>query len=336
MAKYCPKCGKEHIHNEEYCIDCHTKLPDEKIELNDKAISIFNKDNKEQPKVESKGNSLDKIFTYERKTHRENKKPIKKSNRESLIFKSAKEKEEENKAKKLRKQELKTVKQTPKSEKQSTKTVKQTPKSKPNTANKQNQKIKPNTVKKQDISRHITKTNKRKIISIGVIILLILIVIFVGVSLNDIYNNNNVNSVNASTQYNFTEFSINIPNSFKEVNDSNYMARFEANNVTIKIYNTSLSENGYYGASIDDLMNAIANSIGNNDGGTVQSSDYLNVSGNSGYNITYTTEDNNITRYLGFIKGDNEYDIIITTTNNDQNTLDNISGTLFNSIKVKG
>ena len=36
MAKYCPKCGKEHINNEEYCVDCHTKLPGEKIILNDK------------------------------------------------------------------------------------------------------------------------------------------------------------------------------------------------------------------------------------------------------------------------------------------------------------
>ena len=75
---------------------------------------------------------------------------------------------------------------------------------------------------------------------------------------------------------------------------------------------------------------------GNNEGGTVQNSDYINVSGNSGYNITYTTENNTMTRYIGFIKGDNEYDIIVTTDTNNQNALDNVSSTLVNSIKIKG
>lgn len=321
MAKYCPKCGKEHIHNEEYCVDCHTKLPDEKLELNDKAISIFNKDNKEQTKVQKKGNDLNKIFTYERKTHRENKKPVKKSNKESLIFRSHDEKEAETST-----QETNYKKQNTSKRKAS------------NTGNyKKEVKPKQKTVKsnKKHLTQTITKTKKRKVISVGIVILLILIIIFIGVSLNDIQNNNS-NNVNASTQYNFTEFSINIPNSYKEVNDSNYMASFEGNNVKIDIYNTSLSSIGYNGASIAEIMDAVANHIGNNEGGTVQNSDYINVSGNSGYNITYTTENNTMTRYIGFIKGDNEYDIIVTTDTNNQNALDNVSSTLVNSIKIKG
>ncbi|WP_042707828.1 zinc ribbon domain-containing protein [Methanobrevibacter wolinii] len=318
MAKYCPKCGKEHIHNEEYCVDCHTKLPDEKLELNDKAVSIFNKDNKEQTKVQKKGNDLNKIFTYERKTHRENKKPVRKTNKESLIFRSHEKEVDVSTQKSDKKQKTSNTNNN-------------------NKQNKTNNKkeIKSKTAKSKQLAQTITKSRKRKIISVGIVILLILIIIFVGVSLNDIQNNNS-NNVNASTQYNFTEFSINIPNSYKEVNDTNYMASFEGNNVKIDIYNTSLSSIGYAGASIDDIMSAVANHIGNNEDGTVQSSDYINVSGNSGYNITYTTENNTVTRYIGFIKGDNEYDIIVTTDTNNQNALDNVSNTLVNSIKIKG
>ncbi|MGN1362927.1 MAG: hypothetical protein ACI4VU_04305 [Methanobrevibacter sp.] len=323
MAKYCPKCGKEHIHNEEYCVDCHTKLPDEKLELNDKAISIFNKDNKEQTKVQKKGNDLNKIFTYERKTHRENKKPVKKSNKESLIFRSHDEKEAETSTQEANYKKQNTSKQKASNTENYKKEVK---------SNNKQKTVKSN---KKHLTQTITKTKKRKVISVGIVILLILIIIFIGVSLNDIQNNNS-NNVNASTQYNFTEFSINIPNSYKEVNDSNYMASFEGNNVKINIYNTSLSSIGYNGASIAEIMDAVANHIGNNEGGTVQNSDYINVSGNSGYNITYTTENNTMTRYIGFIKGDNEYDIIVTTDTNNQNALDNVSSTLANSIKIKG
>ena len=69
MAKYCPKCGKEHINNEEYCVDCHTKLPEEKIILNDKTPDSIFRNEKEAKKEKGnvkKDTSLGRIFTYEK------------------------------------------------------------------------------------------------------------------------------------------------------------------------------------------------------------------------------------------------------------------------------
>lgn len=291
MAKYCPKCGKEHIHNEEYCVDCHTKLPDEKLELNDKTPdSIFKSEKNEKPKKTENNSHLDKIFTYERTGNKQENSNPKRQNDESLIFKP---KNNGNK------------------EKTASKTI-------VNKSENNSQKI--STIK-----------SKKKIIGIGIIVLIILVGIFIGVSLNSMNSNNN-NQVE-NTQYNTTDFDIKIPSSFEKVDDANYIAKFEGNNTEIKLYQTSLSENGYSDATIGNLMDIIGTNIGNNEGGTVQTSQYINISNTEGYNITYTSGDN-ITRDIGFIIGDNEYDIIITTEQNNENYLDTLSNNIVNSIKI--
>lgn len=274
MAKYCPKCGKEHINNEEYCLDCHTKLPDEKIELQDKAVDIFSKKENNTNNTNSKKNnaSLGNIFTYERsKISNPNKTNKEKKKKKSKIFNSK--------------------------------------------------------AKKPDFNFNF-KIDKRGLIVIAGIILLILIINY-GVILSNEGTNTNETSNNT---YNFSAYSISIPDGYTQADNNNYMAVFNGENVSVKLYNMSLNEGEEH--SVDSLISAITENVEANQEGSLIYSDYINVSGTTGYNITYYEYDN-ITRDIGFIVGDMEYDIIFTTDSNDTSTLNSAEAQIIPTVKIK-
>jgi|GEM_PF-3958545 len=271
MAKYCPKCGKEHINNEEYCLDCHTKLPDEKIELQDKAVNIFSKNDDTETDTDKKKKdaSLGNIFTYERS---------KISNPENNNANNKKDK----------------------------------PRKKPNLME----------------SKPELNINKKHVIIIAGIILLILVVNYAYVLSNE--NATNTNETNNT--YNFTAYSLTIPQEYTHADSDRYMAVFNGDNVSVKLYNNSLVPGEEH--SISGMISTITANVEANQEGSLIYSDYINISGTTGYNITYSEYDN-ITRDIGFIVNDTEYDIIFTTNTGNTSILNAAEAKVIPTVQIK-
>lgn len=296
MAKYCPKCGKEHINNEEYCVDCHTKLPEEKIILNDKTPDSIFRNEKEAKKEKGnvkKDTSLGRIFTYE-------------------------------KTKNTEKKVQPTVKKVPKTEKK----VQQ--------ANKVEKKEKSNLFKEKPSSKKeintpsVSEKNKRIIIYGGLILLAIFIVIII----IGVFGNSNISTNDSGfTTYNVTDYSVSIPNNYQKINNTDYLLEVSKDNVTVKFAITSLSENGYAGASIEDLQQAAVNNIAYNIEGTVTYNDLAKLGNHTGYNVTYTAN-GNITRDIGFVNGESEYDIIFTTSEKNEANLNKVESEIISTLKI--
>ncbi len=310
MAKYCPKCGKEHINNEEYCVDCHTKLPEEKIILNDKTPDSIFRNEKEAKKEKGnvkKDTSLGRIFTYE-------------------------------KTKNTEKKVQPTVKKVPKTEKKVQQTEKkiQPTEKKVQQANKVEKKEKSNLFKEKPSSKKeintpsVSEKNKRIIIYGGLILLAIFIVIII----IGVFGNSNISTNDSGfTTYNVTDYSVSIPNNYQKINNTDYLLEVSKDNVTVKFAITSLSENGYAGASIEDLQQAAVNNIAYNIEGTVTYNDLAKLGNHTGYNVTYTAN-GNITRDIGFVNGESEYDIIFTTSEKNEANLNKVESEIISTLKI--
>ena len=187
------------------------------------------------------------------------------------------------------------------------------------------------TKAKESKNFSISEEDKRKIIIGGLIVLAILILIIIaGVLTNPTLNN----SETGHTNYNFTDFVVSIPNDYKKNNDTDYITEFSKDNVSVKFYTSNLKGTGYQGTSIESLQQATVNNIANNLNGTISYNDLVDLdNGYRGYNITYSSE-GNVTRNIGFIKDNVEYDIIITTPGNNTEKLDNISSEIIPTLKI--
>ncbi len=400
MSKYCPRCGKEHINNEEYCVDCHTKLPEDKIELNDKTPeSIFRnvKNETEEKKHVKKDTGLGRIFTYEKTKNTPPKvedtpqdEKIEKSNineekrdkaskkqrkadipkqenkdttpkKQNIINISKQEnkkktptKEDKNKVPKQEKRtktSKKDYKNTPPKEenkkKTPTKENKDTRSKKQNIINISKQESKKNISKGEDKQRTAKKENKkdepeknktphmggpgkRKLIYGGIILLAIFILIIVAGTFTTHTSTNET----PSTNYNFTDFVVSIPNNYNQTNDTDFLIEFSKDNVNVKFYTVSLSDNGYEGAPIEALQEGSINNIAYTQEGTVLYNELITLDNNyTAYNITYSAG-GNVTRDIGFIKGNNEYDILFTTPENNEANLEKVVSEIMPTLKI--
>ncbi len=187
------------------------------------------------------------------------------------------------------------------------------------------------TKAKESKSFSISEEGKRKIIIGGLIVLAILIIIIIaGVLTNPALNSNET----GHTNYNFTDFVVSIPNDYKQNNDTDFVTEFTKDNVTVKFYTSNLYGTGYQGTSIEGLQQATVNNIVNNLNGTISYNDLTYLDNDyRGYNITYSSG-GNVTRDIGFVKDNVEYDIIITTPGNNTEKLDNVSSEIIPTLKI--
>ncbi len=187
------------------------------------------------------------------------------------------------------------------------------------------------TKAKESKSFSISEEDKRKIIIGGLIVLAILIIIIIaGVLTNPALNSNET----GHTNYNFTDFVVSIPNDYKQNNDTDSVTEFTKDNVTVKFYTSNLYGTGYQGTSVEGLQQATVNNIVNNLNGTISYNDLTYLDNDyRGYNITYSSG-GNVTRDIGFVKDNVEYDIIITTPGNNTEKLDNVSSEIIPTLKI--
>ena len=115
--------------------------------------------------------------------------------------------------------------------------------------------------KKEINTPSVSEKNKRIIIYGGLILLAIFIVIII----IGVFGNSNISTNDSGfTTYNVTDYSVSIPNNYQKINNTDYLLEVSKDNVTVKFAITSLSENGYAGASIEDLQQAAVNNIAYN------------------------------------------------------------------------
>ena len=231
-----------------------------------------------------------------------------------------------------------TVKKVPKTEKkvqQSEKKIQPTEK-KVQQANKVEKKEKSNLFKEKPSSKKeintpsVSEKNKRIIIYGGLILLAIFIVIII----IGVFGNSNISTNDSGfTTYNVTDYSVSIPNNYQKINNTDYLLEVSKDNVTVKFAITSLSENGYAGASIEDLQQAAVNNIAYNIEGTVTYNDLAKLGNHTGYNVTYTAN-GNITRDIGFVNGESEYDIIFTTSEKNEANLNKVESEIISTLKI--
>ena len=203
-------------------------------------------------------------------------------------------------------------------------------------ANKVEKKEKSNLFKEKPSSKKeintpsVSEKNKRIIIYGGLILLAIFIVIII----IGVFGNSNISTNDSGfTTYNVTDYSVSIPNNYQKINNTDYLLEVSKDNVTVKFAITSLSENGYAGASIEDLQQAAVNNIAYNIEGTVTYNDLAKLGNHTGYNVTYTAN-GNITRDIGFVNGESEYDIIFTTSEKNEANLNKVESEIISTLKI--
>lgn len=302
MAKYCPKCGKEHIDNEDYCVDCGTELPNEREEL-----SIVNKDlfNEEKEEVPQSKYSPEEVEV----------KPI-----PTTILSDNKKKENEEK---------------PKSDTDTSLFNKE--KKTKQTIFKDNEKEDSDFLDKVTSNLSDSPEDKKNKVFNKITIGLIAVIIIVIVAIAGFSAINTDNTSDYKT-YNNTVFSISIPDNYTQVNPNgvNVFASFEGvnsnNTGNITFYNRSTITNEIDGISISELADVHEDSI-NYDGGLIINSSTIKIDGHDAYCINYTYNDQERI-YIGFVNDTTEYSILFS--NVDNNTSFNTAvNEMISSIKFK-
>ena len=306
MAKYCPKCGKEHIDNEDYCVDCGTELPNEREKLSTVNGNLFNEEKDIVPQSKYSPEEIEvkpiptTILSDDKQEEIKEKPKVETRKQNVSIF--SKENEEKN-------------------------TIFKEDEEKDSFLDKLTSKL------SNSPDDNENKTFNK--ITIGLIaIIVIAIVAIAGFSMIGSENTSN------TTTYNNTVFSLSIPDNYTQVNPTgvNAFASFEGVNPNttgnITFYNRSTISNEIDGLSIKAISDIHKDAI-NYDGGIISNSSTIKIDGHDAYCINYTY-DNQERVYIGFVNGTTEYSILFSNIYNGNNTSFNTTvSEIIDSIKFK-
>ena len=313
MSKYCPKCGKEHLNNEEYCLDCNTPLNSEKEEeLLKESIKEKNPTTENETISPIEEELLKEIIKEKTQSTDETKSHTAEDTLKEL-------KNENN-------EETKTT--SPIEEIEDKPTLKSKP-SKPNT----NLKTKHKKFKRLTPHHKFLKVNK-KASTILIVLLTIAIVSTIAYEVT-LYNNSNYLKETSPGSLEFSNkiVQFKLPNTWTEItnNGKNIIGSYQnvknGSDTILSVYESPASNK-----NINDIINSSIN-LDKKSGTTSNDYNLIDIDGVQAYDLISTNgTDGYNYRTIGFITNGKEYSFMFVSKSSDMNNSDITN--IINSIRI--